>query len=473
MRHLGPGRPNSGARLLIATTALVGTLLAPLRRWRRTPTPAGGVEEVVVTARARSEDIQNVPAQVTAFTASDIQNMGIQKPQDFLSAVPNVTFIETQNAGTSFLVMRGISQARNSPPSAAIVVDGVPMTQPAQFNQEMLDIAQIEVVKGPQGALYGRNAIGGAIIIKTQQPTDTWEGHITAGYESGPGGKVEGVISGPIAKDLKIRAAASYFKTDGHLKNYDTTDKIGQAQCRSGRGFQRPLHRALHAELALHRRSAAVDRPAEHAGALLCDPGFRYGPVQRSELRRPPINLNNSGQDARKIYDADLKLTYDADLRHLHLDHRLQFGVGNPDRRRLSVRSVRALSDQPHRLQLQPEPVPEGEDLHPGSAVHLAVRSSLPLYCRRADLPHQPLHLDRQHVRHQRRGRAGGILQTVPDGLSAARFDLVPVQTRRSSSPGRSISIRPSASPKNSNSRSMRATTAIIARTRPTRPRYS
>ncbi len=75
--------------------------------------------------------------------------------------------------------MRGISQARNSEPSAAIVVDGVEMTQPAQFNQELLDIQQIEVLKGPQGALYGRNAIGGAIIITTAQPTDTWEERFT------------------------------------------------------------------------------------------------------------------------------------------------------------------------------------------------------------------------------------------------------------------------------------------------------
>ncbi len=66
--------------------------------------------------------------------------------------MPNVTFVTTQNAGTSFIVMRGISQARNSEPSAAIVVDGVPMTQPAEFNQELFDISQIEVLKGPQGA---------------------------------------------------------------------------------------------------------------------------------------------------------------------------------------------------------------------------------------------------------------------------------------------------------------------------------
>jgi iron complex outermembrane receptor protein len=139
--------------------------------------------EIIVTARQRSEALQDVPAQVTAFNAEAIEMRGIERPADFIASVPNVTFVETQNAGTSFLVIRGISQARNSEPSAAIVVDGVPMTQPAQFNQALIDIQQIEVLKGPQGALYGRNAIGGAILITTRKPSDEYEGRLGVGYE--------------------------------------------------------------------------------------------------------------------------------------------------------------------------------------------------------------------------------------------------------------------------------------------------
>ena len=81
-----------------------------------------------------------------------------------------MTLVETQNAGNAFVVVRGISQARNSEPSVAVLIDGVLETNPAEFNQELYDIEQIEVLKGPQGALYGRNAIGGAIIITTQGP---------------------------------------------------------------------------------------------------------------------------------------------------------------------------------------------------------------------------------------------------------------------------------------------------------------
>jgi iron complex outermembrane receptor protein len=138
-------------------------------------------ETIVVTARQRSEELQDVPAQVTAFNAAAIEDRGIERPADFIASVPNVTFVETQNAGTSFLVIRGISQARNSEPSAAIVVDGVPMTQPAQFNQEMIDIQQIEVLKGPQGALYGRKALGGAILNTTRHPSEVVECSVMAG----------------------------------------------------------------------------------------------------------------------------------------------------------------------------------------------------------------------------------------------------------------------------------------------------
>src|SRR5262249_37083097 len=69
-------------------------------------------ENIIVTARNRSEELHDVPAQVTAFSAAQIESRGIEKPADFIASVPNVTFVETQNAGTSFLVIRGISQAR-------------------------------------------------------------------------------------------------------------------------------------------------------------------------------------------------------------------------------------------------------------------------------------------------------------------------------------------------------------------------
>jgi iron complex outermembrane receptor protein len=108
------------------------------------------VEEVLVTARRRSESFRDVPMTVNVFTREAIESAGIVKPADFIARVPNMTLVETQNAGNSFVVVRGISQARNSEPSVAVLVDGVLETNPAEFSQELFDIEQIEVLKGPQ-----------------------------------------------------------------------------------------------------------------------------------------------------------------------------------------------------------------------------------------------------------------------------------------------------------------------------------
>ena len=143
------------------------------------------------------------------------------RPQDFIALTPNMTMVQTQNQGTSFIVVRGISQARNSEPSVAVVIDGVAMANPSQFNQELFDVESIEVLKGPQGALYGRNAIGGAVIIRTREPGDEIEGSITAGYDSGPGYKARVSVGGPIGSSdtWKFQLSGSYLDTDGYINN--------------------------------------------------------------------------------------------------------------------------------------------------------------------------------------------------------------------------------------------------------------
>ena len=154
----------------IPVAALVPLALSPL---------AAGIaqaqeqlEEIVVTARLRAENYAEAPAAIKAFTAAEIDSAGIERPHDYIQLTPNMTIVQTQNPGNSFITIRGVSQARNSDMPVAVVVDGVLMTNPAQFNQELFDIQQIEVLKGPQGALYGRNAIGGAVNIVTKPASD-------------------------------------------------------------------------------------------------------------------------------------------------------------------------------------------------------------------------------------------------------------------------------------------------------------
>src|SRR5690606_12745820 len=178
---------------------------------------AGG-NTILVTGLRRTDELQDTPAAITAFTSEAIENARIVKPADFVNLTPNVNLVETQNAGNAFIIIRGITQARNSEPSVAVVVDGVQQVNPAQFNQDLFDIEQIEVLKGPQGGLYGRNAIGGAIIINTRKPTDEFEGRVTAGIDNGFGYFVRGGISGPLADGIGFRGSGSFHDTEGYIR---------------------------------------------------------------------------------------------------------------------------------------------------------------------------------------------------------------------------------------------------------------
>jgi len=170
---------------LVGAAVAAAMASAPAPAQDATPSSTEEIDEVLVTARRRSETFRDVPITVNVFSKEAIESAGIQKPADFIARVPNMTLVETQNAGNAFVVVRGISQARNSEPSVAVLVDGVLETNPAEFNQELFDIEQIEVLKGPQGAVYGRNAIGGAIIIRTKDPGDEFEGRVKLGAGNG------------------------------------------------------------------------------------------------------------------------------------------------------------------------------------------------------------------------------------------------------------------------------------------------
>jgi iron complex outermembrane receptor protein len=122
---------------------------------------AGPIEEIVITARRREENLQEVPIAVTVFTQETIERAGIERPVDFISLMPNVTIVDAANVGDTQVSIRGIVSTRDAESTFAYVVDGVLSTNPNSINEELVAVAQIEVLKGPQGALYGRNAVAG------------------------------------------------------------------------------------------------------------------------------------------------------------------------------------------------------------------------------------------------------------------------------------------------------------------------
>jgi iron complex outermembrane receptor protein len=180
---------------------------------------AAQLEEVVVTARRRQELEQDVPIATTVFTESTIESAGIVRPEDFIALTSNVQIVDTANAGDTQVTIRGITSTRDAEGTFAYVVDGVLITNPNGFNQELFDIQSIEVLKGPQGALYGRNAVSGAIIVTTRAPGDEFEGTFRA--SGGSDGYQKGAVSlsGPISDTLRGSLSVVYRDEDGEYEN--------------------------------------------------------------------------------------------------------------------------------------------------------------------------------------------------------------------------------------------------------------
>ena len=218
--------------VLLASTMLMPAMaIAQTAPPSTTETAASQVSDapgdIVVTAQRRSENLQKVPIQITALNAETIAKAGIKSTADALILVPNVSFDESFTYLNSFVTVRGISQINNADPPVAIVVDGVPQNNQKQARMDLFDVERIEVLKGPQGGLYGRNALGGAINIVTKQPTNTYTGFIDGSYGNGNAIDVNAALSGPLVKDqLLFRVSGDYKHDDGRITNVFSGTKV-------------------------------------------------------------------------------------------------------------------------------------------------------------------------------------------------------------------------------------------------------
>ena len=185
------------------------------------------LEEVVVSARKVDESVQDVPIAMSVFTSGDIEDAGIERPEDFIALTPNVVMANTVNVGDTLVTIRGLTSTRDAESNFAFVVDGVLQTNPNAFNRELLDIAQIEVLKGPQGALYGRNATSGAILITTKAPSGETENTAVVGMGVNNSSKLQYVNSGMMGDNIYTRFSVSTRETDGeHTNIYSNSQNV-------------------------------------------------------------------------------------------------------------------------------------------------------------------------------------------------------------------------------------------------------
>jgi len=208
-------------RLLLSASA-AGLALGATPAFAQDSAADGANEEeaIIVTARRQNERLQDVPASVAVLSAATLENTGAKNADDFAQLTPGVTIVTgTAEAGDTQINIRGINGARDAESSVALVVDGILKTNTAQLNQVQGTLRQVEILKGPQGALYGRNAAAGAIVLQTLKPKDVLEGGAKVSYANENTWDASAYISTPLGESAGLVVSGSFQHTDGFFRN--------------------------------------------------------------------------------------------------------------------------------------------------------------------------------------------------------------------------------------------------------------
>ncbi len=182
----------------------------------------GGLAEIVVTGtKLGTQNLQRTSVAVTVVGSELMESQGLSTVQDIAKYVPNLTF--SRNTGQAIVYVRGIGSSNagvGSDPSVTQQVDGVYIARPTAQIGDFLDVERIEVLRGPQGTLYGRNAVGGTINVVSRQPSDTFGGRIRVGYGNYDAKSFEAYFTGPISGEaLTASIAGTYRDHDPYYRN--------------------------------------------------------------------------------------------------------------------------------------------------------------------------------------------------------------------------------------------------------------
>lgn len=235
----------------------------------------GTADEIVVTAQKREERINDVPLSITAMTGDQLKSQNVTEAKDLARVVPGFN-VQTALNGSPVFYIRGVGFSDTSPtvaPAVTIYADEVPLPLSDMSRGAALDLARVEVLKGPQGTLFGGNSTGGAVNFIAAKPTDRFEAGGTLGFGRFAAASVEGHVSGPLSDAVSVRVAGEYRMQDGW--QYSATQpgaKNGQKDFLNG------------------RISVAI-KPSSNLKLLLTASGWR----DRSDTQQPQfVRLNPS-----------------------------------------------------------------------------------------------------------------------------------------------------------------------------------
>ena len=184
-------------------------------------TQAAVLEEIVVTAQKREQNLQDVGISVTAFSAEAIRDLGYTTSVQIAQQTPNLNVIQGYPSNTK-LVVRGVSQndfANHYEAPVATFIDGAYVSATGAIHAQLYDMERVEVLRGPQGTLFGRNATGGVVHYITARPTEELSGYLRATGANLETGTVEGAIGGPLGDTVQARLSGTFYKDGGTVKN--------------------------------------------------------------------------------------------------------------------------------------------------------------------------------------------------------------------------------------------------------------
>ena len=287
------------------TTASAAPAPTPAQQARpRGGQQGGGIQEVVVTAQRRSEAIQDVPVAVSAFSASTLKAQRLDGGNNLVLSIPNVNYSRSNFGGYNFQI-RGIGEkvvTGGAESGVSINENNLPLGANHLGDTDFYDVERVEVLRGPQGTLYGRNATGGAVNVITAKPTDVPGGSITAEYGNYNTEKVTGFLNVPLTDQWSARIAGFYLKRDGFGTNLYNGDDVDSRDLGSIRGtLQWKPNDRFRAYLMVEHYQE--DDSRNRVGKELCikDPGpASVGGVALSSTSQ---NLLSQGCQAGSLYN--------------------------------------------------------------------------------------------------------------------------------------------------------------------------
>ena len=220
-------------KVLCASTAVVGLAWSPMAMAQDPAAveDANYGDEIIVTATKREQTLQDVPVAVTVTSGETLERAQIRDLKDLQSVVPSLRVNQLQSSANTNFYIRGFGNGANNAgiePSVGLFIDGVYRSRSASMIADFPDVQRIEVLRGPQSTLFGKNASAGVISIVTRKPEFTFGGNVEASYGNYDAVVVKGMVTGPISDTVAFSVAGGVNKRDGIVKDLATGDRTNE-----------------------------------------------------------------------------------------------------------------------------------------------------------------------------------------------------------------------------------------------------